>query len=327
MIFFENPQALLLVPLLVALVVWLHNWGYKRIYLSSYRFIHPFTKIVKVKTRGSKRIATLLLKILAITLLVISLAQPYIVEKTYRRIESEAELEDILKVAKPAVVVAIDVSGSMGASIPGGIKIEVAKQVISGFVEKLPGNFDAGLIAFSDRIVTNVPVTSNHKILLDTVRRLEANGGTMYTYPLQSTLSMLKPYRIFNISVFAILVTDGLPADPEYRELLGEYSRLGIPIYTVYIGPGNDPGVEETKYIAEKTGGQQFTAETAEDLVNAFKKFSRVAEEIKVKMKTKIETIEEEEVRKPLNMYTMVIAIAIILLLLYTRYSFSKISF
>lgn len=327
MIQFENYYAIFLIPFLVLLTILLHSWGYKNVYLKAFRFIHPFTRVIKTRTKKDKRLATLTVKALIVSLLSLSLAQPYTIEKVYKTIDTEAELEDILKVAKPAVVIAIDVSGSMGGSIPGGKKIEVAKKVVSNFIEKLPGNFDAGFIAFSHKIVANVPVTSDHKLLLDVVKRLNASGGTMYTYPLRSMLSMLKPYRFFNITVFAIFVTDGLPADPEYRDILNEYSNLEIPVYTVYIGSGNNRGVAETKYIAEKTGGLQFTAETANDLYEAFRKFSRVAEEIHVKMKMRIKFVKEEEVKKPLSQYTTAIALVLTLLLFFKRYLYSRVTF
>lgn len=277
MLRFENAHFLLATaPLALALVLYSHFHFHTRIAARLFRLENPMLKVVKRPRKEGWRASTLILKLLLSAVLCTGLASPYLEVEKLRTLEAEAEVREVLKLAGPAVVIVVDVSGSMGEAIEGGEKISVAKSVISRFLDSLPANLSAGLIAFDHGIRLTVPVVRDLERVKSAVVKLEPGGGTMYTYPLSVALSMLKPYRAFNASCTVILVSDGLPADRGlYDDLLREMSELNITVNTVYIGPGGDEGAAEMQRIARATGGQWFNAENAHQLSEVFERLSR----------------------------------------------------
>ncbi|RLE98265.1 MAG: hypothetical protein DRJ63_07980 [Thermoprotei archaeon] len=326
MINFENPYALVLVLPLVLIAVYLHFKGYRKIYLNMFSYYNPLIKIIKKPPEKDKRVSTLLLKILLVVLVALSLAKPYVVVEKIVEISAKTELEELSIAAKPAVVIAIDVSGSMADVIPGGRKIEVAKTVVESFIKKIPMNVDIGLIAFAGHIVESVSVTSDREQVLKVVQRLRAEGGTMYTYPLTSALSALRPYRAFNISAILIFVTDGLPADLEYRKILEKYAKLKIPIYTIFIG-SQESGIKETKLIAEKTGGKQYTADSAEKLLEVFNELANTVSKIAIKAKTEVKLTKRITEKKYFSLHLLLLSAAVYLLLCYFKYFKTRLTF
>ncbi len=228
-------------------------------------YVHPLTGVASKYLRAGVKpwlgVLIVVLEALALVAVAAALAEPkavFTVNLTLNQtIRGEFHVE-----ARPAIVVVLDVSGSMA-----GAKIEAAKRA----VEKILGiasrrGVDVGFIAFNEGIVTALPPGTPVGEVEEAVRELEAGGGTMYTYPLTAALNWLKPYRAFKIPVAVVFATDGLPADRgEYYWLLEEYKRLGIPVYTVFIG-SMVAGIAETQYIARATGGEQYTAKTVEDI-------------------------------------------------------------
>lgn len=326
--YFEKPGLLLAGPLLAVLLYYLHVKGYRRFYAKKSSLKNPLAAYAGTGGAEPRRLGTLALKVLLAVLVGVALAGPYIVvEKRVER-SGSAELNVSLNVAKPAAVLVVDVSGSMEDSIPGGVKIEVARRAATLLVERMPGGVDVGLLAFSDRIVLSLPPTGDRRRVLDAIESLKPGGGTMYTYPLQAALSWLKPYRLFNASTLVVFVSDGLPADAAtYRTLLSEFRSLGIPVYTVYIGPGGDEGERELKLIAGSTGGEEYTAGSAEELLKAFKTLAEKASSILVRASAVGVAGGVVEEKVGLSWAFAVSALIVTLILLYARSRESGVAF
>ena len=313
---FEQPLALAAAPLLAAAALLARR---SRLYSRLYGFWSPLAGVLGLEGRRPGRIIAVL-ELAAILLAVGAAAQPYLEYRAYRVRVMNAELRDALRVARPAVVILLDVSGSMGSQIPGGVKIAVAKRAVESFIDALPRNVDVGLVAFSHVVGAAVPPSGNRSLLLGVLEKLTPGGGTMYTYPLEAALNYLRPYRAFNATCMVVLVTDGLPADRgSYDRLLEEYRRLGIPVYTVYIGPGGDPGEAETRRIALLTGGRQYTASTAAELAEVFRRLASSARERIVETHVRLEAREEYTARQPLSWLLSLAAAAAWLAALYLR--------
>ncbi len=303
---FENPLLSLILFFFGLALLILNNWLLKKL-RSSLVFRYPLISIIAREKPRKNRKRTLL-KVCLLVLASIALASPTVTvrKRVVRYVTGEVEYS--YRVANPAVVIAIDVSGSMSGTIPGGVKIEAAKRAIQTFLMELPEGIDVGLIAFSGKLVAQVPITENRDEVKGVVFRLKPEGGTMYSTPLMTALSWLRAYTYFNISCALVFVTDGLPADvQEYRKILSEFSDAGIPIFSVYIGPRGDEGELETKFIAERTGGEQHTAETVENLVQSLEKLASEVSEVvgRVEMKTKVE--EYVECKIPLSRYPLLL--------------------
>lgn len=318
MLYFENPYALSLLAL-IALIVYLHYRPLKR-RKKGVLFLNPMLEVISLES-PKRSFLLLVVKVALVILLVLLVASPVRIYEKKVEYTSEAEIKDVLKVARPAVLIVIDVSGSMGESISGGVKMDVAKQAIKSFLKDIPEKNDVGLIAFSHTIVDSVPPVSNRTMIVSALESLQPDGGTMYTYPLTTALNYLKPYRVFNQSCMVVFVTDGMPADlNRYDHLLKEFKRMQIPVYTVYIGPNGAPGEIETKRIAEMTGGKQYTASTAEKLSEIFEKLASTASKVAVETKVSLKFFKKVVVKENISWILGLMAALLLCVFFYLRY-------
>ncbi len=303
---FEEPLISLIIFILGLTLLLMNKWVLKRI-KRSLVFRYPLISLIaKGKPRRGRKRIFLKLCVLILTCMAVASPTVKVRRKVVREVTGEAEYS--YRIANPAVVIIVDISGSMADAIPGGVKIEAAKRAIQNFLTELSEDVDVGLIAFSGQVVAQVPITSNKDEILGVTSQLKPEGGTMYSNPLMTALSWLKAYRYFNISCALVFVTDGLPADiQEYRKLLSEFSDADIPIFSVYIGPKGDEGELETKFMAEKTGGEQHTAETVEKLVESLEELAnRVSKVVgRVEVKTRVEEYVESQI--PLLRYPLLL--------------------
>jgi len=303
---FENPLLSLILFFAGLVLLILNRYLLKKL-KGSLVFRYPLISVI-AKKKPKRKVKRILMKTCLLILACLALASPNITVKRKIVREVTGEVEYSYRVANPAVVIAMDVSGSMSDTIPGGIKIEAAKKAIKTFLEELPEGIDVGLIAFSGELVAQVPITDDRGAVENVVLRLKPEGGTMYGNPLMTALSWLRAYRYFNISCALIFVTDGMPADvQEYRKLLSEFSDVGIPIYSVYIGTKGDRGELETKYMADKTGGEQHTARTVESLVQSLENLASKVGEVVGRAEVKTFVVEYVESQIPLSKYILLI--------------------
>jgi Ca-activated chloride channel homolog len=100
----------------------------------------------------------------AIAALLVSLGRPTLVMATPR--------EDA------AVILAMDVSGSMAATDVAPDRLEAAKAAARSFLEQLPEGIRVGVVSFAAEPVTLVEPTDDRAVVLDAIDRLRGQGGT-----------------------------------------------------------------------------------------------------------------------------------------------------
>ena len=270
--------------------------------------IHLVIKKFKRKRGGILNKLSLLLKLFVAFLIISAYTCPK-VERT-EFVKKTVEKDVILRMDKVfavPVVVLVDVSGSMAKEG----KLEVAKKALREFLDELSPGFEVGLIAFNESITAIQPITSERSKLYRVIEELKAGGGTEFYPPLKVALDILKPYATLKLRAFVLLATDGIPSDRmEYRTILTEYKKLGIPIYTVFVGK-NPIGREETVFIAKSTGGKQFTAFEVEELPEVMMK---IAKEVKREVMTRVTVEIEEEVKYEEPIYEVLLLIALLAL-------------
>ncbi|MEN8185660.1 MAG: VWA domain-containing protein [Bacteroidota bacterium] len=239
-----------------------------------------------------------LLRLLAISSLIIALARPRNVEvskktKTTRGID---------------IVMAIDVSASMLAKDLKPNRLEALKAVASKFVNQRP-NDRIGIVVYAGESFTKTPITSDKRIVLNTIRKIhwgEINDGTAIGMGLGSAVNRLKDSKAK--SKVIILLTDGVNntgfVDPKTATELAK--ELEIKVYTIGLGTNgtalfpvakdasgklifrNAPvEIDEKllKYIAKETDGKYFRATNN-------KKLESIYDEINKLEKTKIEELK-----------------------------------
>jgi len=127
----------------------------------------------------------LLLRIAALALLAFAFARPYL------RVESKA---------RPPVVLAIDVSYSMGA--PG--RLDAARRAATEALANLSGDTPVGLVSFADRATVLAEPTTDHGAIRVQLAGLRAgHGATRYAGPLEAARGLFdgRPGRV-------VVVTD-----------------------------------------------------------------------------------------------------------------------
>ena len=175
------------------------------------------------------------------------------------------------------VLLVLDVSGSMGESVPqaGASKLALAQDAAIGALDAFARNDEVGLWVFSTDLGRNgepyrqlVPVGPAAKTVPQIKRdiaRMVADGGTgLYATLRQAyktSLAELAPERINAI----VLLSDGrneYPADTDLDGLLrdssGESVDTSVRVFT--IGYGEPADSESLQAIAEASRGQYYEA-------------------------------------------------------------------
>jgi Ca-activated chloride channel family protein len=76
------------------------------------------------------------------------------------------------------VILAVDVSGSMGATDVLPSRLAAAQRVALSFIKAQPDNVDIGVVAFEQGGLTVAAPSGDHSIATDAVSRLAVTGGT-----------------------------------------------------------------------------------------------------------------------------------------------------
>ena len=172
------------------------------------------------------------LRIVAIALLVIALARP------------QRPSGDLSEVEGIDIVVALDVSDSMGEQDLRPNRLEAAKRVIKKFIQ--PRDRDRiGLVIFGREAFTQCPLTLDHRALtglLEDVRLQLIDGrGTAIGNAIGTALNRLR--KSDAKSKVIILLTDG---DNNAGNLAPEQAArfaqsLGVKVFTILMGRDADP--------------------------------------------------------------------------------------
>ena len=313
---FANPKLLWLLLLVPLAIIWYILRHKKQEAAVTFSDLKGMTKLPKT-AKGIMRHLLFALKMAALALLIVAIARPQ-----SSSTNSTSNIEGI------DIVMAMDVSGSMLARDLKPDRLTAAKNVASDFVKDRPGD-RMGLVIFSGETFTQVPLTTDHGVMLNMLAEMK-NGliddGTAIGDGLATAISRLKDIEA--VSKVVILLTDGMnnagSVDPYTA---AEIAKLyGIRVYTIGVGTyGTAPYpvqdffgrtvMQQIKVeidekllttIANSTGGKYFRA-------NNNKKLDEIYQEIDKLERSKIEVTEFRRLHE--EFYPLV-AWAIVLLLL-----------
>jgi Ca-activated chloride channel family protein len=223
---FLNPEFLWLLILIPLLAVWYFFMRKKDIAVLTIPNIKGFNAATSILSKLKP--VLYLLRILALTAIVVALARPRNVSvskktKTNRGID---------------IVMAIDVSASMLARDLKPNRLEALKKVAVDFVDRRP-NDRIGIVVYAGESFTQTPITSDKNIVKRTISELrwgQLEGGTAIGMGLGSGVNRLKESKAK--SKVIILLTDGVNnsgnIDPRTATELAK--ELEIKVYTIGIG-------------------------------------------------------------------------------------------
>ena len=292
---FANPKLLwllLVVPVLIAWYILRHK---KQEAALSFSDLNGFVKLPKT-WKAYLRHILFALKMAALALLIVALARPQ-----SSSTNSTSNIEGI------DIVMAMDVSGSMLARDLKPDRLTAAKRVASDFVKERPGD-RMGLVIFSGETFTQVPLTTDHTVMLNMLSEMK-NGliddGTAIGDGLATAISRLKDSEA--ISKVVILLTDGMnnagSVDPYTAAEMAKI--FGVRVYTIGVGtygmapypvqsPFGGTVMQQMKVeidekllstIANSTGGKYYRA-------NNNQKLDEIYQEIDKLERSKIEVTE-----------------------------------
>lgn len=200
-----------------------------------------------------------------------------------------------------AMVVALDISSSMLAEDLSPVnRMEVARATVRDFISGR--EYDRiGLVAFAGEALTQVPITIDYPVILQSLAQLQAGSGlledgTAIGTALATAANRLR--RVEGKSRVIILVTDGENNRGEIDPVTAARAAaaFGIKVYTIGIGTegvarvpvARGPfGVQYAmlpvhidesllRQIAQMTGGKFFRAQTREALEQIYRQIDRM---------------------------------------------------
>ncbi|MBA5629001.1 vWA domain-containing protein [Moheibacter lacus] len=290
---FQNPWLLLLL-LLIPLLIFLRIKRKKpddALIISS---LKPFENSESLLAKFKPLL--FVFRLIAIALMIIALARPQIVEMT-STVKSDKGI-DILMV--------VDTSLSMLARDLKPDRLEALKEVAENFAIDRPTD-RIGLVAYSGEAIAKVPLTTDHKVLIEEIRKLktgELEDGTAIGVGLATAINHLTDSKA--ASKIIILITDGVESIDYRNDLLyispQDATQIAvnkdIKVYTIGVGTngrapfptGRDLFDDELiftmqpvdidepllKYIAGQTGGQYFRATDNESLQEIYSQIDQM---------------------------------------------------
>lgn len=282
---FANPESLYLLLLIPAAIAWYWYRGQDtkaRLQVSDFAAFLNKRKTLRQRLRH----LTFILKVIAFSLLIISLARPQ--SSTSRQNVSVEGID---------IVLAMDISGSMLAEDFKPNRLIAAKEVAKDFIKGRPSD-RIGLVVFSGESFTQCPLTTDHAILLNLLDEIKSGmieDGTAIGDGLATAVSRLKESSA--VSKVIILLTDGENnrgfIDPASAAEIAKV--FGLRVYTIGVGAiGTAPYPVQTPFgmqyqqmevridepllrqIAEMTNGRYYRATNAGKLKEIYQEIDQL---------------------------------------------------
>ncbi|MGN0033690.1 MAG: vWA domain-containing protein [Candidatus Limimorpha sp.] len=305
---FASPHFLYALAIIPILIIWYIFYGNSQQAYIKFSDASVFTSL----PRGWKIYARHLpfaLEMAALALLIIALARP-----------QSSSTNQKVNVEGIDIVMTVDISSSMLAQDLKPDRLEAAKNVGAEFIAGRPED-RIGLVVFASETFTQVPLTTDHGMLLNMMKDMQCGmleDGTAIGDGLASSVSRLKDSEA--ISKVVILLTDGDnnagSVDPSTAAEMAKI--FGIRVYTIGVGTrGTAPYPVQTPFggiqyqqipvtinepllqqIADETGGKFFRATSNE-------KLEQIYEEIDKLERSKIEINEFKRVKEEFLPYVL----------------------
>jgi len=277
---FLEPARLWLLLVVVALVV-----VYVIVQMTRPRYAVRFSNLelldkVAPKRPAWRRHLAAGLFIVAMLVLVAAFAQPV------RTVQVPRE--------RSTIMLAIDTSRSMEANDVAPNRLAAAQESAKLFIEQLPEKLNVGLVSFAGSAQLLVPPTTSHEQITRAIDGLELADSTAIGDAVRLSLQVIEdqvPADGEKADAAIVLISDGettvgLPTNDAIT--LAQQDKIpvstiayGTPDGTITVdedGDGNGQvtrvavNTEELARLADETGGQAYTAESATDLDAVYSK-------------------------------------------------------
>ncbi len=190
--------------------------------------------------------------------------------------------------ASGTVVLAMDVSNSMGAGDVAPTRLAAAQRAARAFVAAQPDSVDIGVVAFEQGALTVARPDADHSAALAAIDRLKISGGTSLRAAILASLSAITGRQVtlgrdgevpdigYWPSATIVLFSDGQNQGGDVEPAADAAQRAGVHIHTVGVGTAAGTTVTVDGYhlrtsldaatltsIARTTGGAYHPASDA----------------------------------------------------------------
>ncbi len=182
------------------------------------------------------------------------------------------------------IMLAVDVSGSMAADDVSPYRLRAAQDAAIRFAEKVPRQFQVGLVAFNGQANVLLPPSTDRDAFKRAVDSLVADGATASGEAIIASLDAIRSTQSASIGTLRhariLLLSDGantvgtLPQDAAQQA-----KDAGVPVYAIALGTPDGmlsdgrsvpPDPEALAAVAEIAGGQAFQNQDAESLSTVY---------------------------------------------------------
>ncbi|MHB1156423.1 MAG: VWA domain-containing protein [Phycisphaerales bacterium] len=173
-----------------------------------------------------------------------------------------------------AIVVALDRSGSMAASVGGGLaKIDLANRATEEVIDMMSEMDQAGVLAVDSiaHVVADLQPVTNKAAITSRVRGIRSEGGGIFIYEaLSKAMGMLSKSDLMtrHVILFADAADSEEPGD--YVDLLAKAKAAGITVSVVGLGRPTDSDAELLRDIAKRGDGRMFFTDNPSELPRLF---------------------------------------------------------
>jgi len=186
------------------------------------------------------------------------------------------------------VILAIDVSNSMGADDVAPTRLAAAQRAARAFVAAQPDSVDIGVVAFERGALTTARPDADHSVALKAIDRLKIVGGTSLGTAITASLSAIIGKQVavsrdgpapdigYWPSATVVMFSDGQNRGADVEQAAAVAQRAGVQIHTVGVGTTDGATVKVDGYhlrtsleedtltlIAQTTGGAYHPASDA----------------------------------------------------------------
>ena len=280
---FARPEVLVLLVAVPALVVlWLLNERRRRAGAARFTSLALLPNLVDRTPRRLLRVLPLTLLLLGLTALIVGAAKPHARITVPRK--------------DATVVLAIDVSRSMGATDVTPTRLFAAVSAADRFLGEIPSTYSVALVPFGSRAFVAVPPTRDRDLVRQALSNLHTGEGTAIGDAVVTSAELgLRQRAVSGVvpPTSVLLLSDGAPDGGRVRAgpAASRARQLHVPVSTVLVGTPN--GVVTAKLtggyteqirvpaspgtlalIASTSGGTFYRARSAAALQGVYKKLA-----------------------------------------------------
>jgi Ca-activated chloride channel family protein len=259
--------ALLAVPLVY---LWYRRWR-RRTPPAAVPFPNLDLVVASAPRPRLRRHVPLALAALACLALVLALGRPEISRAVPRE--------------QATIMLAVDVSGSMAAPDVEPTRLRAAQAAALRFADRVPRQYEVGLVTFSRTASLVVPPTTDRVALRAAVEGLVAQGGTAIGDAVVTSIDAIRA-RQGDVptlrSARILLLSDGSNTNGVgLSEAAAQATEAGVPVYTVALGTEDGftpdgqhvpPDPDALATLAADTGGRAYESRDAESVGEVYER-------------------------------------------------------